>query len=214
MDFLSDTAYSSAQSKDFQMLRQTIRNNPQLYRQYQQASQVDVDHITQTYIANYRKDFNRDGAIGIREFVGLNKSEYNSDEKLILGLYMPIPGILGKKGEMKVFNTRGEKIFEHGKFFDKNYGINESYLNLDVVLEKYGAGTYSVGYYFDGKHWENREFNLIGKKKIVHNSEKPSINFNKLKSKGINLTKTPVNKPIKNSSNNLEIKKSKEIKFE
>ena len=34
MNFMSDTAYSSAQSKDFETLRQTIRNSPEMQKKY------------------------------------------------------------------------------------------------------------------------------------------------------------------------------------
>jgi hypothetical protein len=174
MDFMSDTAYSSAQSKDFETLRQTIRNSPEMQKKYLQVKQIDVNQIPQTYIANYRKDFNGDKGIGIEEYIGLNKNTFNSDEKLIFGVYLPIKNIKGKEYDMRVSDPKGNLIFRDKNSIKKDYFSSGGSLNLDVLLERFGEGTYSIAYYLDEKHWENREFNL--RRGIANNGNDPSAN--------------------------------------
>ena len=159
-DFMGDIAYSSAQSKDFEMLRQTIRNNPQAQRQYQEMKKVDINQIPQTFIANYWKDFDRDGKAGITEFAGLNKTNFNSDESLTVGLYLPIENISGKSFKIEILDPRGKLAHKYEGTLRNRCAPHYQFNSLTTALNEHGTGTYTVAYYIDGKHWENREFNL------------------------------------------------------
>ena len=174
MDFMADTAYSSAQSKDFETLRQEIRNSPEMQERYRQVKDVDINQIPRTYIANYRRDFNGDGGIGIEEYIGLNKTTFNTDEKLIFGVYLPLKEIKGRKYDLRVLDPKGNLIFRDQNTIKKDFFASSGGLNLDVLLKRFGEGTYSIAYYIDKKHWENREFIL--RRGIIDNGNDPLVN--------------------------------------
>ncbi len=157
MGFLSDYSYSQAADQDFRILREEIRRNRVLERE---VRQVDINQIPQTFISNYWKDFDKDGHAQIKEFVGLNKQVFRSNESFRFGMYLPMD-IKGKSYKMEVQDPKGESVFKESGFLRKNRYVESAYLNLGVVLDRRGPGTYAIAFSLNGRPWEKREFQLI-----------------------------------------------------
>ncbi|MEK6872676.1 MAG: hypothetical protein AABW90_01525 [Nanoarchaeota archaeon] len=165
---------------EYQFQRWLIERDSRYFQQYDKNQDKKIDdpnQIPQTFVANYHKDFNEDGYVGITEHVGLNKKVFRTDEILIYGMYMPTKGIKGKKYELKLFNKNGNLVHNYnGKFKrDREYSERPQWTskNLSEIVEKHGEGTYAVAFYLNGSHWNTREFELIN----VNNNQKGSKKF-------------------------------------
>ena len=156
---------------EYELMRESINSPRELhvYHHYDRDNDGRVDNphkLPQTFIANYWKDFNEDGKItGINsEIIGLNKKTYRADKNLIYGFYLPSTGIKGKSYEFKLFDEKGDLAHTFiGKFKkDKEFRYCAwDSENLSKLVERSGEGNYSVAFYFDGRHWNTREFKLI-----------------------------------------------------
>ena len=156
---------------EYELMRESIRSprDIHVYHHYDRDNdgRVDApDKTPQTFVANYWKDFNEDGNMsGVSsEIVGLNKKTFKTDENLIYGVYLPLENIKGRGYDFKLFDKNGRLVNNYSGRFERNKEFrfcSWDSKKLSEIVKRHGEGTYSVAFYFDGRYWNKREFELL-----------------------------------------------------
>lgn len=146
-------------SKDMMRLGEHLKR--QEMEKINRQSPKNPDLIPQTFLRNYRKDYNNDGLRGITEYVGLNKSRYLSSNPFIFGMYLPVKGIIGKSYEIKVYSPQGKLTYRYSGFFKEEWKAFDWKWNLNSVIKKHGEGTYSFVFYYNGGHWDTKKATFL-----------------------------------------------------
>ncbi|QDT42543.1 hypothetical protein Pan241w_26280 [Gimesia alba] len=146
-------------SKDMMRLGEHLKRQEMEKINRQRPQNPDL--IPQTFLCNYRKDFNNDGICGITEYVGLNKSRYISSNPFMIGMYLPVKGIIGKSYEIKVYSPQGNIVYKYSGFFKEEWKAFDWKWDLNAVVKKYGAGTYSFVFYYNGGHWDTKKATFL-----------------------------------------------------
>lgn len=126
---------------------------------------VDPDNIPQAMILNYWLDSNKDGGSSLREYIGLNKQTFRSNEKFHYGIHSAAQ-LTGSTYEMKVYSPDGKYV---GRKNDGKGnvvgGVGEKApwgsLDLESLLNRYGEGRYAVVFYLNDQHWDTKQFELV-----------------------------------------------------
>lgn len=126
-----------------------------------------------TFVCNYGSDFNHNGRIELGELVGLNKTNFTTDERITVGMKIS-SGALHQEVDVKVFSPRGLQVYSNGGKFMWDDAVRKYELNVADLRSRFGTGTYTAAFYYNGSLWDIRTFNLnpgIGiRTGIVYNS--------------------------------------------
>lgn len=124
----------------------------------------DPTSIPQTFIANYWRDSDGNRLKNINEMVGLNKKTFTTNESLTYGMHLPIRGIGGKTYEIKFLKEGNLVHCTKGRFDEDNETLNVNWKPsvLSKIVSSHGNGIYSVEFYLDKRHWNTKDFNLVG----------------------------------------------------
>ncbi|MFA5857327.1 MAG: hypothetical protein WC867_08245 [Candidatus Pacearchaeota archaeon] len=112
-------------------------------------------------VYNYYKDFNSDNDIDEDELIGMNNSEYRSNESLTLGAKFETSGVKDKKVEIKLYNPKGEEILNNSTILLKDNCLYHIGIDIKETLKKYGPGTYVTAVFNEGNCLDKRAFRLI-----------------------------------------------------
>lgn len=117
---------------------------------------------SRTFIANYWKDFNNNGAMDSGELVGLDKRVFRKNEKLCAGEYLSKDANHAKDGWLKLFNPRGIEVFSKSIPFTQvgSGQWNWKEFEVSIIYETNGPGTYAAAFYYERKFWEARSFEV------------------------------------------------------
>ena len=106
------------------------------------------------FAANYYKDFNENGYIGPKEYVGI-KDTFRDDENIILVHYDNRN--LKSELKMEVYGPSGEIIYTWKKDVHKSPVIE----NLNWTYGEEGYGNYKAVWKLDGKYDGSTEFEIV-----------------------------------------------------
>lgn len=130
---------------------------------------TDAYAQSRTFLANYwkRNDFDTlIGNITWNQFKGLEKRIFdsNKNETIMAGIYISdkVRDKKGKQGEIKFFSPAGQEEFS--QTINSKSNLREwgwGMISSKQWMDYYGPGTYFAAFYYDGKLWEARSFEIF-----------------------------------------------------
>jgi len=115
------------------------------------------------FACNYWKDFNNDGTTNYpEEYVGI-KNKFRDYETIVLVLHDGV-GERGTKIVQKIFNPKGEEIYNVEKIFSQKgcsviMGINGDAMGW--LIEKGGYGNFKSVWYINNAYADSTEFEIV-----------------------------------------------------